>query len=65
MSPLGGYDILRYKDRLCVPDVDDLRTNIVVEDNGLRYSIHPGSTNMYHDVKQIYWWDGMKKDIAE
>ena len=20
---------------------------------------------MYHDLKQIYWWDGMKKDIAE
>ena len=20
---------------------------------------------MYHDLKQIYWWDGMKKDIAD
>ena len=20
---------------------------------------------MYHDLKLIYWWDGMKKDIAE
>ena len=20
---------------------------------------------MYHNLKQIYWWDGMKKDIAE
>ena len=54
--------ILKYWDRLCVPDVDYLRTRIVAESHGLRYSIHPGSTKMYHDLKQIYWWDGMKKD---
>ncbi|XP_070054438.1 uncharacterized protein [Nicotiana tomentosiformis] len=30
-----------------------------------RYSIHPGATKMYHDIREIYWWDGMKKDIAE
>ena len=30
-----------------------------------RYSIHPGSTKMYHDIKEIYWWHGMKKDVAE
>ena len=30
-----------------------------------RYSINQGSTKMYNDLKQIYWSDGMKKDIAE
>ena len=29
------------------------------------YSIHPGSTKMYHDLKNTYWWNGMKKDIAK
>ena len=29
------------------------------------YSIHPGSTKMYHDLKDTYWWNGMKRDIAE
>ena len=62
---LGDDGILRYQNRLCVPDVDDLRTKIVTEAHGSRYSIHPGSTKMYHDLKQIYWWDGMKKDIAD
>ena len=61
----GDYGILRYQNRLCVPDVDDLHTRIVTEAHGSRYSIHPGSTKMYHDLKQIYWWDGMKKDIAD
>ena len=37
----------------------------MVEANGSRYSIHPGSTKMYHDLKQIYWWDCMKNDIAQ
>jgi hypothetical protein len=28
------------------------------------YSIHPGITKMYQDLKQRYWWYGMKKDVA-
>ena len=37
----------------------------IAEAHGSMYSIHPRSTKMYHDLKQIYWWDGMKKDIVE
>ena len=29
------------------------------------YAMHPGSTKMYHTIKENYWWLGMKKDIAE
>ncbi|WMV50202.1 hypothetical protein MTR67_043587 [Solanum verrucosum] len=29
------------------------------------YSIRPTSTKMYHDINEIYWWHGMKKDVAE
>ncbi|KAA3477762.1 DNA/RNA polymerases superfamily protein [Gossypium australe] len=29
------------------------------------YSIHPGSTKMYNDLKQIYWWLRMKREILE
>ena len=47
----GGESILRYRDRQCVPDVDDLRIRIVAEAHGLRYSIHQGSSIMYHDLK--------------
>ncbi|GKD15150.1 putative reverse transcriptase domain-containing protein [Tanacetum coccineum] len=28
------------------------------------YSIHPGADNMYHDLRDMYWWLGMKRDIA-
>ncbi|KAI3814168.1 hypothetical protein L1987_18915 [Smallanthus sonchifolius] len=29
-----------------------------------RYSIHPGANKMYQDLRQQYWWPGMKKDIS-
>ena len=58
---LGDDDIHRYQNRQCVPNVDDLQTRIIAEAHGSKYSIHPGSTKMYHEFKQIYWWDSMKK----
>lgn len=30
-----------------------------------RFSIHSRSTKMYNDLKQLYWWSGMKCDILE
>nr|GEZ84160.1 putative reverse transcriptase domain-containing protein [Tanacetum cinerariifolium] len=28
------------------------------------FFVHPGSTKMYHDLKQHFWWSGMKRDVA-
>ncbi|GJT63580.1 putative reverse transcriptase domain-containing protein [Tanacetum coccineum] len=33
------------------------------EDKSL-YSMHPGADKMYHDLRDMYWWPGMKRDIA-
>ncbi|GJW12366.1 putative reverse transcriptase domain-containing protein [Tanacetum coccineum] len=30
-----------------------------------KYSVHPGADKMYYDLRDMYWWPGMKKDIAE
>ncbi|XP_075109217.1 uncharacterized protein LOC142181004 [Nicotiana tabacum] len=56
--------VLRIGDRLCVADVDGLRQAILEEAHNSRYTIHLGSTKMYHDLKQFYWWEGMKKNVA-
>ncbi|XP_075103331.1 uncharacterized protein LOC142177978 [Nicotiana tabacum] len=56
--------ILKYKGRWCVPNVGELRKQIMIEMHQSRYSVHPGSTKMYHDLHQLYWWNDMKKDIA-
>ena len=50
---------------LCVPNVDNLREEILEEAHYAAYNVHPSSTKMYHNIKDIYWWDGMKKDIAK
>ena len=50
---LEDDDILRYQDRLSVPDVDDLRTSIFAESHG-SIPLHTGTTKMYHDIKLIY-----------
>ncbi|GJY13347.1 putative reverse transcriptase domain-containing protein [Tanacetum coccineum] len=39
-------------------------TLVMDEAHKSRYSIHPGADKMYHDLKDVYWWTGMKKDIA-
>ena len=56
---------MRYQGRLCVPNVDVLRNRILEEAHWSRYSIHPGSTKMYHDLRVVFWLEGLKKDIAE
>ena len=50
--------------RLCVPDVDKLREEILEEAYFVAYNVHAGATKMYHSIKGLYWWDGMKKDVA-
>jgi hypothetical protein len=52
------------KDRICVPGIESLRETILKEAHDLDYSIHPGSTKMYQDLKQKYWWYGLKRDVA-
>ncbi|TMW90959.1 hypothetical protein EJD97_014998 [Solanum chilense] len=50
---LGGNRVLRYQGRLWFPNVDGLRNSILEEAHGSRYSIHPGSTKMYHDLREV------------
>ncbi|GJR74883.1 putative reverse transcriptase domain-containing protein [Tanacetum coccineum] len=41
------------------------RLNHAMESHKSKYSIHPGSDKMYHDLKKLYWWPNMKAIIAE
>jgi len=51
--------------RICVPEVKSIRDAILREAHESAYSIHPGSTKMYLDLKEKYWWYGLKRDVAE
>jgi hypothetical protein len=47
-----------------VPRREALKKKILDEAHMSRYSIYPGSTKMYHDLCQQFWWTRMKHEIA-
>nr|CAB3451516.1 unnamed protein product [Digitaria exilis] len=51
-------------DRICVPRDKEIREAILREAHHSRYSIHPGSTKMYQDLKDRFWWKNMRGDVA-
>jgi len=53
-----------FRKRICVPDVEYLLEMILKEAHDSAYLIHPGSTKMYQDLKDRYWWYGMKRDVV-
>jgi hypothetical protein len=53
-----------FKNRICVPEIDSLGETILKEAHDSAYYIHLGSTKMYQDLKQKFWWYGMKRDVA-
>jgi len=56
--------VIRFKNRLVVPKVPELRQQILDEAHTTRYSIHLGSNKMYQDLKHKFWWTKMKLEIA-
>ncbi|KAL0451822.1 UNVERIFIED_CONTAM: hypothetical protein Slati_1160300 [Sesamum latifolium] len=52
-------------ERVCVPDVDGLREEILREAHNAPYAMHPGTVKMYRNLRPYYWWQTMKKDVAE
>jgi ribosomal protein L21E len=53
-----------FKNRICVLEIDSIRETILKEAHDSAYSIHPGSSKMYQDLKQKYWWYGLKRHVA-
>nr|GEX70105.1 putative ribonuclease H-like domain-containing protein [Tanacetum cinerariifolium] len=51
-------------ERIWVPVYGNLRTLIINEAHATMYFIHPGVDKMYYDLRGLYWWPGIKKDIA-
>jgi hypothetical protein len=55
---------LWFKERLVVPRKVPLKKKILDKAHTLRYSIHPGSTKMFHNLRQQFWWTRMKHEAA-
>ena len=48
-----------------MPDVAAVRKEVLEEAHKSKFFIYPGSNKMYQDLKRNFWWQGMKKDVAE
>jgi ribonuclease HI len=59
------YGTLWFKKRLCVPEQGHFRNTVMDEGHNSAYSIHSGATKMYVDLREKYWWKGMKGDMAK
>nr|GEU98377.1 retrotransposon protein, putative, Ty3-gypsy subclass [Tanacetum cinerariifolium] len=55
---------LYYLDQIWIPLNGDVRTLIMDEAYKSNYFVHLGADKMYYDIRDMYWWSGMKKDIA-
>ncbi|GKD11759.1 putative reverse transcriptase domain-containing protein, partial [Tanacetum coccineum] len=52
-------------DRIWISSVGDVRKLIMDEAHTSIYSVHPGADKMYYDLRDLYWWPGMKRDISK
>ena len=48
-----------------VPQLTDLREEILKEFHYSRFALHPGDTKMYHDLRRQYYWSGMKRQVGD
>ena len=57
--------VLMMEDQMCVPDIGELKRQIMDEAHSAQYAMHSGNTKMYWDLRPFYWWPTMRKDVAE
>ena len=55
----------RILSKLCVPNDAQVKEEVMKEAHHSRFIVHPRETKMYHDLRRQYWWQGMKRDIAQ
>lgn len=62
---IDGTGVVRFQGRLCIPQKAQVKDDILKEAHRTPYTVHPGETKMYHDLKQNFWWKRMKVDVAK
>ncbi|GFZ15639.1 hypothetical protein Acr_25g0000480 [Actinidia rufa] len=65
-QPEDPYLALKFQGRrLCVPNIPEVKRQVLEEAHNTKFTMHPGGTKMYRDLKETFWWPGMKKEIAK
>jgi hypothetical protein len=51
--------------QIYLPEDKTLKDEVLREAYEYRFATHLGSTKMYRDLKEYYWWPNMKREIIE
>uniref|UniRef100_J3MEG0 Reverse transcriptase RNase H-like domain-containing protein n=1 Tax=Oryza brachyantha TaxID=4533 RepID=J3MEG0_ORYBR len=62
---LDEHGIVLFRGRLCIPQKSEVKADILHEAHRTPYSLHPGETKMYRDLKQIFWCKCTMVDISK
>ena len=62
---MDKWGAIFFENRLVVPKKQHLRQLILKEAHESPLTIHPGSTKMYQNLRQRFWWTRMKREIAQ
>lgn len=57
--------LLKYQNRIYVPNREGLRRVVLEEMHNTPFSGHPGINKMIADLRPLYFWPGLKRDVAE
>lgn len=58
-------DCLRFCNRICVPNIVELKELILHEAHDNPFALHPNGTKMYRDLRELYRWLEMKREMVE
>ena len=56
---------LRYRGMVVVPQLTDLKEEILREFHCSRFAVHPGGTKMYQVLRHQYYWSRMKRQVGD
>ena len=50
---------------VAIPQLTDMREEILKEFHCSRFAVHPSGTKMYHDLCRLYYWSGIKRHAGD
>ncbi|XP_052489844.1 uncharacterized protein LOC128042518 [Gossypium raimondii] len=61
---INSNGVLCFRGLIYVLNDEDLRQSILREVHGSPYTMHPGGNKIYRDIRELYWWPGLKHEVT-
>ncbi|KAA3465845.1 DNA/RNA polymerases superfamily protein [Gossypium australe] len=62
---LNNEGMLCFRGKVCMPKDSELRQMVLREAHSRTYAMHPGGNKMYQDLRELYWWLGLKREVTD